>query len=591
MTFFNKTSWALLALGLLAAPPVAAQTNPLLTLDILDQDAAAGDLTRVHGAEGNGAFGVPLGGGFDCDGDGFADAAVAHMTANPGGRAQAGIVNLIFGDGTIGGVLDVAIPSARILRIEGEQIQETAGAEVWMDDMTGDGLGDLIICRQNYTPAAGREGAGAVTILVGGPELRDHAATLQPLLLGSPPAGIEMTTIVGVAQYDRFGIWARPGDLNGDGQQDLIAAADQTDLRGTNSGSLYVILGGSHFATSQTVDLAQFGSTPLEGMIARVLPPPFSGFYHFGSTCGLFDLDGNGRAEVIASAALARAGSTLAPLGAPAGTAQGNGGSAEGTTFILWDDNFPAEPWPAGLSFDFDAAPGSVSSIDGQNGIHRRLSEEIIGGFDFDGDGAADLAIGDLLGDATGGLRVNAGLTEIFYRASDLKGFAIDLDSPPPTLLRTTIQGPIAGAVSADTFLVDDFDGDGLDDIAIGNPHDRPLGRINAGSIHILYGRPGGWPAQIDLAPGALPPAEDVRIALILGAHGSAGGDTGDTLCYSGLSGDMDGDGRPDLIINEMVGNGVLPAAEDVGNLLFISATRLLDPPTPTAAKEWNAFR
>ena len=37
----------------------------------------------------------------------------------------------------------------------------------------------------------------------------------------------------------------------------------------------------------------------------------------------------------------------------------------------------------------------------------------------------------------------------------------------------------------------------------------------------------------------------------------------------------IDGDGRTDLIVNEMRGNGVSPAALDVGNLLIIGGARV----------------
>jgi len=82
----------------------------------------------------------------------------------------------------------------------------------------------------------------------------------------------------------------------------------------------------------------------------------------------------------------------------------------------------------------------------------------------------------------------------------------------------------------------------------------------------VLHGQTGIWPATIDLA--ALPPPSTVAISEIRGAHGNAPGDQGDTLCYSGAAGKVDGDGAVDLFINEMLGNG--SSAVDVGNLLVI---------------------
>jgi FG-GAP repeat len=53
-------------------------------------------------------------------------------------------------------------------------------------------------------------------------------------------------------------------------------------------------------------------------------------------------------------------------------------------------------------------------------------------------------------------------------------------------------------------------------------------------------------------------------------AFAAFGTDTGDTLCYSAATGDLDGDGRADLIVNGMVGNGSSPDAVDTGNLLIL---------------------
>ncbi len=65
----------------------------------------------------------------------------------------------------------------------------------------------------------------------------------------------------------------------------------------------------------------------------------------------------------------------------------------------------------------------------------------------------------------------------------------------------------------------------------------------------------------------------------LFGANGqTSGDDTGDTLMYSAATGDLNGDGLDDLILNEMRGNGVAPAALDVGNLLIISGARITKP-------------
>jgi hypothetical protein len=558
------------AIGILSVAESFAQ--PAKLIDLAQVTTSQGVLLRVHGSAGDGSRGVPVAGAFDCDGDGRNDYAMASMQASPLGRSGAGQAYLVFGDGKAQGTLDTAVAQERILRILGDGPSEAAGSELWMDDVTGDGLGDLIVGRQNYSPSAQRIGAGAVTILVGGAALRTRAALLQTVDLRTPPVGLTIVTIVGAGTLDRLGIWMRTGDVSGDGIADLVVAADQAPSTGeTHAGEVYVIRGGAHLATSQTIDLASFGSTAIEGHLARVIPPLGAAHYHFGATCQVADLDGNQRAEVLAGAALNRAGATIRASGAAAGTAHGVGGAPDGRVYIAWDDNFPAGAWPAGYSFAISSSPGGRSIISGGS-ANQFFGEEILGGLDYDGDGAADLFVGDIVGDGSPQQnRPGSGTGHVLYDAASLKGLQFNLDAPPAGLDRTKFIGGAAGDISSDTAGQGDFDGDGSADLAFSSPEASPLGRSRAGILHVFHGQNGLWPATIDLKTGSLPPSTSVRITQFYGAHGTSGTDSGDVLCYSAAAGDVDGDGSTDIVTNEMLGNGVAPAAEDTGNLIVIS--------------------
>ena len=218
------------ALLLCLAVVGVASAAPDHSVDLAAVTTSEGVLRRVHGSTGDGSKGVPVAGGFDCDGDGFGDYSFAAMQASPFGRDGAGEVYLVFGDGSLDGMLDTAGQQADILKIAGDGAQETAGSELWMDDVTGDGIGDLLIARQNFTLEE-RTGAGALTIVVGGSELRTHAATLQHLDLRSPPAALTLATFVGAEELGRLGIWMRTGDVTGDGIADIVVGADQEDPR------------------------------------------------------------------------------------------------------------------------------------------------------------------------------------------------------------------------------------------------------------------------------------------------------------------------------------------------------------------------
>jgi hypothetical protein len=487
---------------------------------------------------------------------------------------EAGEVHLIFGDGGYLGTIDSAISSPAILKIIGGRPREATGNEVWFDDVTGDGLGDLLIARQNFTPDPSRPGAGAVTVVVGTPRLRELAAAGSVLDLTAPAAGVELVTIVGAATTDRVGIWLRAGDVTGDAVADLLFGADQENGPGQNHrGALYLVRGGAHLAASAAIDLARFGAlgaSALAGHIAKMIPPPGSHEFHFGSTCALGDLDGNGKAEVLASAALNRAGATLRADGAELGSAHGVGGSIDGTAFIVWDDNFPSGPWPLGFTIALDTAPGSVTAIEGAS-ANRKFGEELLGGHDFDDDGLLDLFVGDITGDLSpNNDRPHSGSGHVLYDAASLKGLIFDLSSPPVGLQTTTIIGAGIGDIASDTAAQGDFDGDGSSDLIIASPHARTAERDSAGTLHVLFGG-SRWPTTVDLRSGLEPSPAELRFTLVRGALGTERSDQGDTLCYSAAAGDVDGDGKTDLIGNEMLGNGVAAEHVDVGNLILVS--------------------
>lgn len=550
------------------SPEPRADSNDI---DLREVSPADG-LLRLYGSAGNGRFGVPVAGGVDVNGDGHLDFAMASMLASPESRANAGQVALVLGDGNIDTEIDTAEDNSNVLTFIGDGTSEMTGSEIWMGDITGDGLGDLLIARQNYSTNT-RVGAGALTVIVGSSELTTLAADGTVIDLRSPPTTLNVFTFVGANTLDRLGIWVRTGDITGDGIHDIAVGADQVDSQGANSGAVYVIRGGSHINTTATVDLVDIPGSALAGHIATVLPPANSGNYHLGATLNIDDLDGNGTAELMAGATLNRAGASIEADGAPPGSAESSGGSPNGRLYIVWDDNFP-ETWSDNFTIVADGTgAGGLTDIAGATTSvfdNDFFGEEMVGGLDYNDDDLIDVFIGDIAGD-TASLG-DAGLGFVFFNASSLKGQTFDMANVPSNIDVTTILGTSVGAISSDTALHGDFDGDGIDDLAVSSPHDAALQRPDAGTLHILWGQ-SEWPETIDLSNGNQPESSVFDITNIYGAYGTNGADIGDTLAYSAASGDMDGDGLVDLIVNEMVGNGTSPEAQDVGNLIILSGT------------------
>jgi hypothetical protein len=568
-------------------PDPPAPASGIAKMDLAVTETDAGVLTRIYGSSGDGRRGLPVAGGFDCDGDGHIDTAFASIQASPLERQGAGEVLLVFGDGTIGGTLDTFGFSERVLKIAGAAVLEVTGAEIWMDDVNDDGVGDLLICRQNFSPTQERRGAGALSIIFGSQALREHGESQSYLDLANPPDDVSILTFMGVAAFDRLGIWTRTGDVTGDGIVDIIVGADEANRdeganlgEEANTGEAYLIRGGAHLNGIQSIDLANFGSTELAGHILKMLPPPASSNFHLGATCTIADLDGNGRGEVMLAAALTRAGAGIRLPDAAPGTGASIGGAPDGRMYILWDDHFASDEWMPGETITIVEGAESITTIRGaeDNGA---FGEEIVGGLDYNGDGFADLFLGDLVADGINGN--SAGRGYIFDRAETLRGLDFVIDAPPEGIKVSVIEGPTRNALGGDTMAHGDFNKDGIADLAVGSPHGNPQDRLSAGVVHILIGQEKGWPDVIDLAQIETTDSKIDAVSIVEGAFGSATRDAGDTLCYSAAAADLDGDGYTDLIVNEMAGNGLAEDSVDVGNMLLISGAALSDFPENNA--------
>ena len=170
----------------------------------------------------------------DVNGDGFDDVAVSALTAAPGGLVEAGQVKVF--SGLTGNVLYTFDGAAA-----GDRFGRSVGGA---GDLNNDGVPDIVVGAYNADPG-GLVDAGTVKVFSG-------------------TNGGTILTLNGAVADDRFGTAvAGPGDVDGDGTDDLLVGAQLASLPGlTWAGQAYVISGGTGatmYTFSGPVSFDRFG--------------------------------------------------------------------------------------------------------------------------------------------------------------------------------------------------------------------------------------------------------------------------------------------------------------------------------------------
>jgi Ca2+-binding RTX toxin-like protein len=439
----------------------------LLVNSLLDESRA----TRLPGAETYGYVGSSVAAAGDVDGDGFADFIIGARGRETTGNTGAGYV--IFGDSS-GFTSQLAVEDLNGdngFKLVGESASDYCGFSVsGAGDVNGDGISDLLIgapYRGNFLGSAyvvfGTDGGFAESI--------DLAS-----LNGS--IGFE---IRGEAAGDRCG-WsvASAGDLNHDGLSDLLINA-----RGAQQ--THVVFGASSFSSN-------FNIADLNGENG------FSISHQAGAEGGSValagDVNGDGLEDLL--------------IGAPT------------SVFVVF-----GRATGFGADLDLSTLNGSngfsVSGVGGAGNNHSALA----GAGDLNGDGLADIVIGDPISGA-GAAYV------IFGRDSD---FDATLDVSALNGDNGFTLNPQAGSSGTGyaVSIAGDVNGDGIDDLLLSDQASDG----SDGNSYVVFGRTGGFGASFDLS--SLGGTDGLRI-----------GGEGDLHRFGHAlsgAGDIDGDGFDDLLI------------------------------------------
>jgi Putative Ig domain/FG-GAP-like repeat/FG-GAP repeat len=458
----------------------------------LPQQSGAVDLltqanVQIDGIVEEDELGASLAAAGDVNGDGLAD-LIAGAEGND--VDERGTSWVIFGRPAPGPV-DLAALGSSGMRIVGEAPDNFAGSHVEAaGDVNGDGLDDLLVGA--WAAPGGPVDAGSVYVVFG----RREGGTVD---LSAPGAAVR---IDGAAAEDDLSAAARAGDFDGDGTDDIVVAARGADHNGRDqSGSAYVLSGAA--LSGPAIDLASPGAALLlriDGAVAD------DGLGDEDSLAGAGDFNGDDRDDIVIGAS----------------GASNNGRQWSGSAYVVFGSD-------AGGTLDLAALGTRGVQIDGAGAEHF-LGATVGAAPDMNADGLADVVLGAPRADHGGASSGSAYV--VFGRAAP---GTIDLAAPASAALRFDGEaGYWAGAAVGPAGDVND---DGVGDLLIGATDADPHGRMNAGSVFVVYG-----PVTAPVTRLSALGAGGLRVD---GALESSF--TGEEI--AGL-GDFNGDGRDDIAMS-----------------------------------------
>ena len=309
-------------------------------------------------------------------------------------------------------------------------------------DLNGDGIADLVVT----SPLDDTAGAnsGAVFVFFGssdGAGLVDRSSAAADVRILGHTAG------------DGFGTSLCTGDVNGDGQDDLIIGAGLVDVAAAaDAGAVYVFHG----------PLVRGTTLPALAANARLLGEASFAGDRFGSALELGDTDGDDVYDIcIAAPQHDRGNPAVDPSGLDTGC-----------VYVF----------EGGSNLANRSASGADYAFDGDN-RNDRLGNAMAFG-DVDGDGVLEMAIGCALGDPSSPMLLdNAGCVFVVECGENIDSGLVGVRS------KYVLTGESSGDLFGTVLAVGDVGGDGNVDLLVGAPSNDYY-ESDGGRVYVFAGGP-----------------------------------------------------------------------------------------------------
>jgi hypothetical protein len=380
-------------------------------------------------------FGEALASG-DFNDDGYSDLAVGVPDEDVGPHVDVGAISVIYGSAS--GLSATVVPDQiwhqDSANVEGfPDTSEHFGSALAAGDFNNDGYSDLAIgVPLDYVNSVG--GAGSVNVLYGSASGLS-ATTIPDQTWSQNSANIEDTVEFG----DHFASALAAGDFNGDSIDDLAIGVPDEDINGqSNAGSVNVIYGsGSGLSATSVPDQRFFQDSPDVADFSEAGDT-------FGAALAAGDLNGDGPADLIA--------------GIPG---ENLSSSDEGAVAVIYG-SLSGLSATAALADQFwtqdspDAGDGS-----GADGAEAdEMFGTAVASGDFNNDGYGDMAA-SAPRDNAGASSATPGAVNVIFGSST----GLSATTVPDDVIVGNNRAANAHALAAG-----DFNGDSIDDLAIGMP-------------------------------------------------------------------------------------------------------------------------